>query len=274
MPRSDLSVSAISGRGSRRQLLGRLSIGLFLLLAACAPLQPPDDGLPAPAGTAERLLADWAAQAGRYHSIRGLAKVRVKTPQRNVSGTQVVLAERPDRLRAETIGTFGTPLLLLATDGNDLGVLVPSRNSYYFGKADADNIGRFTRIPVAADTLVRALLYSAPVVAYDDVNAWLLTDGGWLVELSGGSNRQEMVFDARRRLVETRYFNSGQLMLKVAYAGFAGNDSEFPHSIDIHLAEYDVQASLEFSELDINQVLQPDLFRLQPPAGVEMHDLD
>ena len=274
MRRSDRSLRTFPGRGTLRNLLCLLSLGLLLLLSACASLQPQDDRLPVPPGTGERLLAEWAVQAGRYHSLRGLAKVKVKTPQRNVSGTQVVLAERPDRLRAETLGTFGTPLLLLATDGTDLGVLVPSQNSYYFGKANADNIGRFTRIPVAVDTLVKTLLYSAPVFAYDDVNAWMLNDGGWLLELSSGSNRQEMVFDARRRLVETRYFNSGKLILEVAYAEFQGKDSEFPHRFDMNLVEYDIQASLEFSELETNQDLLPDLFRLKPPAGVEMHDLD
>ncbi len=247
---------------------------IVILLGGCAPVLKTDGRMSAPSIEGERLLTEWAAQAGRYQSLQGLAKVKVKTPQRSTGGTQVIIARRPAQLRTETLSPFGTTLLLLATDGANLGVLVPSQNRYYFGRADANNIGRFTRIPISADDLVNALLYNSPVLAFDDMKTWQLPDGSWLLELSSWGRRQELVFDPQRRLVEMRYFDGRQLILKLAYTEFPADGPVFPQRIEMDMLEYDVEASMEFSELELNRTLQPGLFRLDPPPSVEPYDLD
>lgn len=274
MPHNKKFLQLASQGKARSALLSLLGLSLLLLVQACAPPPPPADRLPAPPDTAQRLLTEWVGKSARFETLRGLAQVKIKAPDHSFSATQAVLAERPAKLRAEALGTFGTPLLLLTTDGDDLGVLVPSRNTYYFGRADAGNIGLFTQIPVDAVSLVQILLYSPPLPAYDEINAWLLGNGGWLLELSSWTKRQELVFDTERRLVESRYFDGNQLNLKLAYSDFTGNDSGFPRRIRIDLLQYDAQANIVFSELETNQELSPELFRPEPPRGIKMYDLD
>ena len=256
--------------------LWALLAGLFLLalLGGCAPVVTSDGRLPAPGIEGEQLLAAWTAQAGRYQAVQGLAKVKVKTPERSASGTQVIIARRPGQLRAETLSPFGTTLLLLATDGTDLGVLVPSQNRYYFGKADADNVGRFTKIPVEPITLVNTLLYDAPVLAFSKVTTWSLPAGGWVVELSRWGGRQELVFDSQRRLIAMRYFENGDPVLTIDYNDFPETGPVFPRQVGLHLYKYDVEARMTFEEVELDRSPAPGLFRLEPPVGVETYDLD
>lgn len=259
-----------------RSPLGGLLAGLLLLalVGGCAPVVTSDGRLPAPAIEGEQLLAAWTAQAGRYQAVQGLAKVKVKTPKRSASGTQVIIAQRPGQLRAETLSPFGTTMLLLATDGTDLGVLVPSQNRYYFGQADAGNIGLFTKIPVGPVDLVNILLYNAPVKAFRKVAAWHLPDGGWVVGLSRWGGRQELVFDPQRRLIAMRYFEGGEPVLTINYNDFPEGGPVFPRQISLQLYKYDVEARMTFDEVELDRLPNPGLFQLEPPAGVETYDLD
>lgn len=248
---------------------------LLSLVYACAPLTPPQEGwLPAPPGQGEKLLAEWTARAGSFQALQGLAKVKVTTPEQTSGGTQVVIVRRPGRLRAETLSPFGTPLLLLATDGVDLGVSVPSQNRFYFGKANADNIGRFIRLPIRPVDLVNTLLYNSPVWSFDELTAWQRPDGGWLLKLTSPARHQELVFDARKRLVELRYFYAKKLMARVAYSDFLDQPRPFPQRIDMELIEPGISASLNFSELELDTQPKLSLFRLEPPPGAERINLD
>jgi hypothetical protein len=244
------------------------------LLGGCASTLQTDGRISAPAREGERLLASWAVQAGRVRSLQGLAKVKVKTPEQSSGGSQVIIASQPAQLRAETLSPFGTPLLLLATDGADLAVLVPAQNTYYFGRADARNIGRFTRIPARPGDLVDTLLYNVPIPAFEALQTWQLTDGGWLLKLSGSGRHQELVFDARRRLVALRYFYADQAIFTVAYSDFTDAEPPFPQRIDMNLNEYGIEASMQFSELELNTNPDHKLFSLSPPPGVAIYNLD
>ena len=143
-----------------RRILPLLLAGWLLLLAlsGCATLPRELSATPAGQEVGHSLLDDWLTRRGQYSTVQGVAKVRVQTAERTVTGTQVILAEAPDRLRAETLSPFGTPLLLLAADGTELGVLLPGDNLFYQGRATPENIGRFTRLPFRLADLVGILL--------------------------------------------------------------------------------------------------------------------
>ena len=258
-----------------RAVLHMLLVCLLLVVNACAPLTPPQEGLlPAPPGQGERLLSEWTARAGSFQALQGLAKVKVRTPEQTSGGTQVVIVRRPDRVRAETLSPFGTPLLLLATDGADLGVSIPSQNRFYFGKASAANIGRFIRLPIRPADLVNALLYNAPVWPFDELATWQRPDGGWLLKLTSPARHQELLFDARKRLVELRYYYALKLEARVSYGDFLEQPRPFPQRIDMELMEAGVSASLKFSELELDTEPKLSLFRLEPPPNAERINLD
>ncbi len=100
------------------------------LLASCAPVRPKLVGESVDQSFADGLMQEWFENSAQVTSVQGLAKVKVHTPEKSLNGTQVILAEKPNRLRAETLSPFGSPLLLLAADGKNLGVSLPSRNTF------------------------------------------------------------------------------------------------------------------------------------------------
>ena len=258
---------------SRHSALYTLLLSM-LLIVSCAPVRPILVGEQVSQSFARELMRDWSDRSGRVSSVQGLAKVKVHTPENSLNGTQVILAEKPDRLRAETLSPFGSPLLLLAADGDTLGVLLPSQNLYYTGAATPENLGRFVRIPLRLDDLISVLLYQPPMINTRSEEAFELRDGGWLLVRHGSPHRQELIFNPLRQLVEVSYFDRDNLFLKITYGNFAKESGRFPHFFDIEIPEQKTRASLEFSDPVINGELRPGIFQLPPPAGVTIISLD
>jgi hypothetical protein len=244
-------------------LLTRLGLALclsLLVLSGCATLPASQPGTLAAGETGRTLLAEWLRRSAEPQSLQGVAKVRVQTPARTLNGTQVILAGAPDRLRAETLSPFGTPLLVLAANGTELAVLLPGDNLFYHGRATPENLGRFTRLPLR--------------LAYQQLNAFTLADGGWRIELEAGQRRQFLRFDAALRLLEVHYLTAGELQLRLAYGDYAEAGDHLPRRIDLELPLQQTQARLLFDELELDRQLLPALFTLEPPPGATVIGLD
>lgn len=246
---------------------------LLVFLSACAPRPSLQAGSPVAVEIGDALLADWRERSAGMTALQGLAKVKLQTSEGSMNGTQVVVAVHPDQLRAETLNPFGTPLLLLAADGAQLAVYVPSRGTFYTGEATSANLGRFLRIPLGLEDLVDVLLYRAPLPDVGIQQAMTLDSGGWLLLQSAANRHQELRFDARRRLVEIRYYKFGELFLEIGYGRFADND-DLPREVAVTLPELDTMASLVFEEITFNGTPRPALFQLVPPAGADVVSLD
>jgi outer membrane lipoprotein-sorting protein len=247
---------------------------LLLTLSGCATLPITQPGTPAEQVAGQALLEDWLTRRAQYRTVQGMAKVRVQTAEKTVNGVQVILAETPDRLRAETLSPFGAPLLMLAADGMELSVLLPGDDLFYTGQATPENLGRFTRLPLRLSDLVGILLARPPLIAYRQLAFWRLSDGGWRLELEAEPRRQELVFDASRRLVEVRYLSRGEEQLQLNYSRFDQEQSEFPRKVELVLPLQGTRASLDFSELAVGQASPSGIFALQPPAGTTVVRLD
>lgn len=195
------------------------------------------------------------------------------TPDRSMSGNQVLLIEKPDRLRAEVLSLFGSPVLLLTADGEELDVLLPFENEFYTGSASPENLGRFVRLPLQLKDLVRVLLYQPPIISAERVTGYDLNGDGWLVERHNPPYRQELFFDAQRRLVEVKYYNRSGLSLAIDYDKFS-DEGRMPQQFEINFPKYETTASLKFSDLEINGELDPNLFKLTIPQGAEVFSLE
>jgi len=257
--------------------LSRLGLALclpLLVLSGCATLPVSQPGTLAAGETGRTLLAEWLQRSAQPQSVQGVAKVRVQTPQRTLNGTQVIVAGAPDQLRAETLSPFGTPLLVLAANGTQLAVLLPGDNLFYHGQATPENLGRFTRLPLRLADLVGILLSRPPLLAYQQLNAFTLADGGWRIELEAGQRRQFLRFDAALRLLEVHYLTAGELQLRLAYGDYAEAGDHLPRRIDLELPLQQTQARLLFDELELDRQFLPALFTLEPPPGATIIGLD
>ncbi len=181
-----------------------------------------------------------------------------------------MLAELPDRLRAETLTPFGVPMLTLAVSGDQLGVHLSAQNLYYLGTASPQNLGQFVNIPLDPEDLVRVLLYQPALITAWKEEAFTLNDGGWLLIRSGAEQRQELVFNTERELVEVAYFVENDLKLRVNYAQLSDHARPYPAYVKLELPEKYAKIHLEFTDYETNAKIRDDLFILAPPPGAKV----
>jgi len=246
-----------------------LSLFCTVLTASCAPIRP-KLGEPVSHAVASALLQDWQDAVSDVSSIQGLASVRVKAPMTSVNGTQVILAEKPDKLRAETLSPFGVPLLTLATEAGQLNVLLPAQNLYYTGAANPQNLDLFVHLPLPVADLVGILLYQPPLMEAWKEEAFALQQGGWLLVRHGTLRRQELVFDPSQRLVAASFYEDNDLLIKVEYSQFTASPPGYPTLLTLNLPGKYATIRLEFSDLDTKSQPRPGVFDVRPPAGVKI----
>jgi len=184
----------------RRVLLPALTLAV-ILISSCATLRP-EPGPPVSSDFADALIQNWRDKALSINSIQGLAKLKLEAPLNNINANQVLLVERPNRLRAETLSPFGVPLLLLVADGEKMGALLPAQNIYYQGSSSPKNLGMFVNLPLGLSDLVGVLLYQPQMIESWKKEAFTLKAGGWLLIHSGTLQRQELIFNDNQELIE------------------------------------------------------------------------
>lgn len=247
-------------------------LAALILAAGCAGPRRPVQ--PLPTATAEELLQRLEINAHTFENLRGLAKVRVRTGEDRLSGSQVLLAEKPDRFRVEVLGLFGQPWLVMVSDGSNLQALLPGENRFLEGPASPENLQRFTRLPLKVTDLVHLLLYQVPLIGGSKTQAVPLADGGSRLLLAGENGaRQEVDFDPDRRMIASRYMDSGEVWLEIRYGEFSEAVPDFPRQLQLQLPRRGIEAEVEFSELQLNTSLPQERFRLNPPPGIRPEPL-
>ena len=156
----------------KRQVLRVIAGMLLWLPLACVPVKPTpsERWSPTTPEITRQLFKTLQETKGRFHSLRGLAKVHVLWQGKDVTATQAVLVEKPNRFRSETLNPFGfgSPLLLMATDGEELAVMVPGDGLLFRGEATSHNLWRFTKVPLSLQDLVCLMLYDVPVISHQE----------------------------------------------------------------------------------------------------------
>lgn len=239
---------------------------LTLLLASCAvrPVGPQATESP----TAELLLERLAESSTAFGSLEGLAKVRISSAERTQTVNEVLFVEKPDRLRLETLNPFGfgAPLLMMATDGKQIDVLVPGEGKFYRDEVSLGRLQRLTRLPLQLVDLVHLLLYQVPVIGHERRTVVQADDGGALLTLFGPEDRrQELRFDSLLRLTGASYYRGDELLLRVGYDRFTGESRPFPMTASLDMPASQTEASVVFSEARTNVVIPSERFRLTPP---------
>lgn len=249
-------------RSSFHRLL--LVASLTLLLAGCVPTPIP----PQPILNEQLLLQRLQANANAFSSLRGMTRIRTNDPNGSASARQVLLLAKPSRIRAEVLGPFGQPLLLLTAHDGELSVLLPREQRFLQGAATPQRIARFTRAALTAEQLVRLALYDVPLIAYSDSVLTRHEQSYQLLLRGADSQRQQLDFDASGRLLKAIYLRGLDPLLKVVYDRFDGDLQGFPRQVSVTMPEQAASFSLAYSDVELNPELAAENFILQPPAGV------
>ncbi len=250
----------------------RIAVGAALLCWATACATPISfQPLPPGDSSAARLLDDWEARASQRQRLRGLARLAVDREDGSVQlrGKQLVVLERPSRLRVEVLGFLNQSLAVIATDGEGFEVYRAEDQSYETGEVDAHLLWNEAGIDLSPDEAVAVLLgvpISEPLPA--PASAARNSKGQIRIDLpdAAGSVAQRVTFDLDGKL---RVFevldDSGAVVWAAQYDAYRDVDgSPFAHSIDVDVRAGSTRAEISFSRVELNPELPPGMFHLLP----------
>jgi len=203
--------------------------------------------------------------------LRGRAHLAVDAEAGRLRSKQILVAERPARLRVEVLGLMNQTAAVIATDGDRFEVFRVGDRSYETGAVHDDLLWREARLALAPAEAVALLLgVPEPGSGLRPANA-VRKNGDWIeLDLVGGDGRaqQRAAFDASWRLRSFEVLGEdGRARWRADFDDYAAvGATQLPHSIVLDVTEGGTHAEIELRDLELNPALPADIFRLRAPA--------
>jgi hypothetical protein len=267
--------------GPRSRGAGPLAAALLVaasLLAACrtvGPAEPALPPLPAEDPRPAAFLTRLVLTAAERTSLRAGARVVIEGERRSSFAKQLLLLERPARLRLEIVGLLGQRVAVLATDGARYDLYRAERPTLESGEVHAGILWDVAGLALTPEEAVQLALGSpllpsegTPPVA----SAAELPDGGLRLVLRSpreSDPRRTLEFDAAGELrrYEVRA-PSGELVFEARYGDYRDlGGSPFAYAIEVELPATKTHAEIQFQWVELNPTLTDDLFRLELRRG-------
>jgi outer membrane lipoprotein-sorting protein len=247
-----------------------------LALAGCTTRPTPRP--PPPGGVRADAAAIVVADSARRSALRGLrawARLSYESPEESRRAKQLLVAERPDRLRLEIFSPFGAVFVLAAADGA-LAAYDRGAATVYRGAASADNLRRYTQMDLPVAGAVDLLLGTPPI---DAAAPGVATADGETIELwRGTADGGARVVWYSAALAPLRYEErdrDGVVRLRAAYDGYTAVDGvAVATQLDIELPPSQQRIAITLSDVEVNPTLGDAVFAFQTPAGSAVVHLD
>jgi hypothetical protein len=253
----------------------RLLLLSLAMTAACVRRAPPPDLSEDPVA----LLAQVERTQGLVARVTGEARVKVESPAGGGTVTQLVTAERPDRLRLETLDFFGNPAAVLVADGGRFALLDLREGVFLRGAATPRNLARLLPLAIPAPDLVLLLCGAAPIAA-GRPTAVEPADGVLRLTVEGEDRVQRL--EVGPGAAVHRSTTSGRPVAPPSLEAYdvtfdrfdARAGRPFPGRVRLDAPGVKVRLELSWKELEANGVLPEGSFTLAPPPGARIVDLD
>ena len=224
----------------------------------------------APTGLDARAAEYLDALSLRHGSVSGL-RARARTEVEGASGAafsrQLLLLQRPARLRLEVMGILGQRALVLTTDGQRYQVYRAEAAGIERGEVHPGVLWEVAGVPLAPHAAVSILLAAPELVAggAPPTVHWDGASGEAVVAFADRTFR----FDAAGRLRGYRWHPDGHDWAVARYDDWRSVDDEsdiaFPHSIMLDFPSNGGRVRVALSDVELNPALDVGLFRLGAP---------
>ena len=246
-------------------------VALLLFVSGCQSLPtatslPPDDLRPA------ALLRGLAARAAERHSLRGVAKVALEGPGGASRSRQILVVERPARLRVEVQGFLNQLVAVLVSDGERFELFRAQDGSVEQGDVHPSILYQVAGIPLPPAALVGVLL-GAPDLGARPLPgpAALLSNGDVRVDLveEAGVGLRRLHFDPEGNLRRLEVLtDEGELAWRVSFEDYRRVEGgAFAHDIVLEFPLAEAHAEVRFQHVELNPELPPEAFGLGPRGG-------
>lgn len=252
----------------------------FSLFTGCSLFKKPTPPLDLKIDSPEIVLEKLRESNAKVQSLRSLAKIQVKIPERKSRFSELVIAQEPGRIRMEVLSFFGNLAALLVTDSSRLQALFINEGHLYEGVASAYNLSRFLPVPLPPEEIVSLLLGKASLIDCDPVDLELRQERDlYILKLSSrtGERLQRLWIDpVNFRTVRSETSYPGDTTLLIAeFKDFKELNGEwFPASISIKIPSEAIDVKVKYQSPELNPVLDSSLFTITPPPGINLVELD
>jgi hypothetical protein len=245
------------------------------LLAGCRtagpalPALPPDD--PRPAALVSRLAATGAERT----ALRAGARVSIEGQRRASFAKQLLLLERPARLRLEIVGMLGQRVAVLATDGARYDLYRAESPALESGEVHPGILWEVAGLALTPEEAVQLAL-GVPLLPSEGAppaeRAAVLPDGGVRVVLRPAHRddpRRTLDFALTGELARYAvHAPGGELVFEARYGDYRDvTGSAFAHAIEVELPSTRTHAEIQFQWVELNPPLGDALFRLELRRG-------
>jgi hypothetical protein len=240
-----------------------------LLALACAGARPPRaTPLPADDRRPASLLAALARTGEARRSLRAVARLAVDGPAGGGRAKQILLLERPARLRVELLGVLDQRIAVLTTDGAAYRLYRAEDRSLTGGPVHDALLWEVAGLAVTPREAVRILLGVPEAPAGARLTGGVeLADGRLRLELRAPDRLEttRLEFEAGGRLAGwARLGADGEPLQEARFADYRALGADaFPFEVELIDRTTGAAARMRFATVELNPALDPALFELR-----------
>lgn len=257
-----------------------LLAGSALLIGCPRDIRAPDDAIEDPEqlrGAVESRLDNIEDARFRNVTLEYFGdgdRVRVR---------QLLLVERPDRLRVQTRLPASEEILsLLVSDGDTFALHEREDNTYYTGRPTRENINRLLPVDLSSSDVVEVMLGGAPWDRFDDEPGepqleWDRSRGSYRYSVEGEDGHELAMYIRHSdfAVLEVEETDAGgQMVYSYTTEGWESvGDVSLPSWRRFQWPDRDLDFSLDVNDTELNIGFDPNLFEFPPPPGSEVIQL-
>ncbi len=220
---------------------------------------------------ADEILKGLESARERVCSLKGLANVKVVAGGNGASVKEVMVVKRPGKMRLETIGLFGSPILIMATDGWMLTMHMPAENRFSRKELSSESVP-FPFNLLAAGEIADIFLGSTPVVQYSSNNIEYPDNGNYLLTLgsSDGLKKQVISLEAGTFRLLRSEIKDGErgIAVSINYSDYQDvSGISFPKEIKVESSLNPASLLIRYEDIELNPEIGDELFELAPPEN-------
>ncbi|MEM7008024.1 MAG: DUF4292 domain-containing protein [Thermodesulfobacteriota bacterium] len=243
-------------------------LSLIILITSCAAKTPT---VTIEDSQTEAILERISRSESAIRSIKGLAKVKIKTRDDKISYTQVTIAKRPDLLRLEALNPFGKTVGFISSDGDNIYIISPSERAVYDANTEFDLASLYPglNLKITSENLVNLILGRLPESVFDLSSSPELSADGNLIKLTFHSQTTELadylwVNKDNFRVERAEFYLHESQKATINYEYFADlkDGLYFPKTIDFKSKGLSITIVYE-QDIELNKEVNKSLFRPQ-----------
>lgn len=253
--------------------MNKLLIYLIILLSACA--SPQKRFTPSPPErlySKQELLSILKLRNKAVNSIEGKVSSRIKNGGKNRKTTELILIKKPQHLRMDILSPFGSPVLTMATNGDNLNLQYHSKNRFFSGKVGDPNVAAILSPSLNIEEFILILTGGIPMIKFDTLKSSATWESeGYRLSLQNDAARQDIFFDDKGLypVKSIIYGHQGTTLLSITMSKYEEvNKFNFPSVIEFFLPLEDYEMKVKYSRMTLNESLKLEAFNINPPEGV------